>query len=387
MITDRYVVGEMVGAGAFATVYRALDPRLDSPVAIKVLAENWSADPSVCERFGREATLLRRVRSERRSAPLVEVFDIDQTDDGRPFFVMSFADRGTLGARIVDNEAWSNGAVLAVIDTLAEGLHALHGAGIVHRDIKPSNLLYVSQADSPDGEQLLIGDLGLAKDLLTDSTELTLAGGTPRYMAPEQQRANEPVTPGADIYSASVIVCELLSGRRNLDGIDQLPAAVRAELQRGTASNPTSRHESVLDWHDAMTSALVADDARHATNPSPPVEAEGDSRGGRTKLLGLLAAVAALVTLVLGAMLLADDSPDIAIVGQESAEVGETLFLRADVPPGGFHVWTVDGNRVVDQDLRLTPRGLGTLRVRLDYTDSDGATSRVDHEIVVTDAG
>jgi len=229
---ERYQLGKIVGSGAFATVHEATDLRLDSIVAIKVLAQNWAADPSVCERFGREATLLRRVRSRHRNAPLAEVFDIDQADDGRPYFVMSFADRGTLSARRLPGQPWPTDRVIPVIDTLAEGLHALHSEGVVHRDIKPSNMLYVSQPSSPDGEELLIGDLGLAKDTLTSTSELTVAGGTPGYMAPEQRFPDSAITPAADIFSSTVVVAELLTGVRGGEAIQALPVHMRAEFER-----------------------------------------------------------------------------------------------------------------------------------------------------------
>ena len=399
MISDRYVVGEVVGTGAFATVYRAHDPRLDSPVAIKVLAENWSADPDVCERFGREATLLRRVRSDRRGAPLVEVFDIDQTHDGRPFFVMSFADRGTVAERFVEGQPWPESAILDVVITLGDGLHALHAAGIVHRDIKPSNLLYASQADAADGEHLLIGDLGLAKDLLTDTTDFTVAGGTPGYMAPEQQKMSSSVSPAADVYGASVIVCELLSGQSGLDGIDLLPAAVRSEVLRGTASTPTDRHGSIAEWRDAVLAGLAGGpmSANQITPPSPPPPSPPpsppsppapDGRWLISRWFRPLVAAAVATVLALGGLIvLANRGPDIAIDGPNAARVGESVFLRADVPAGGSHTWTVAGTEVDELDLRLTPQTPGTIVVQLDYTEPDGGTIRVDHTIVVADGG
>ena len=381
MISDRYVVGEVVGTGAFATVFRAHDPRLDSPVAIKVLAENWSADPDVCERFGREAMLLRRVRSDRRGAPLVEVFDIDQTTDGRPFFVMSFADRGTVAERFVEGRAWSEAAVRDVVTTLGDGLHALHASGIVHRDIKPSNLLYVTQADTTDGEHLLIGDLGLAKDLLTESTDFTVAGGTPGYMAPEQQKASGPITTAADVYGASVIVCELMTGQRGLDGIDLLPAPVRSELRRGAATTPTDRHGSVVEWRDALLSTLVTLGADSPPPPPPPDRGWANSRWFRP-----LVVIAVVAVLAIGSLLvMSDRGPSIAIDGPDTTSVGESVFFRADVPTDGSHTWTVAGTQVSELDLRLTPQTPGSIVVHLDYTEPDGGTTRVDHTIVVTD--
>ncbi len=92
-VIGRYRVDRELGSGTFATVYRAHDEALDVPVALKVLGENWSYDPDVRRRFINEAQLLRRAGGRH----VVRVHDIGQTDDGRPFFVMDFADRGTVG--------------------------------------------------------------------------------------------------------------------------------------------------------------------------------------------------------------------------------------------------------------------------------------------------
>jgi serine/threonine protein kinase len=96
----RYPVRRRIGAGAFATVWLAYDEQLDSPVAIKVLADNWSHDESVRHRFLEEGRFLRRVESEH----VVQVHDVGELDDGRPFLVLTYADRGTLADRL--KECW-----------------------------------------------------------------------------------------------------------------------------------------------------------------------------------------------------------------------------------------------------------------------------------------
>ncbi|MDQ3461841.1 MAG: serine/threonine protein kinase, partial [Actinomycetota bacterium] len=95
----RYELHDVLGTGGFATVYRATDPSLDAVVAVKVLADNWSRDPDVRRRFRAEAVLLRRVQAGGAVHGLVEVHDIDEDDAGQPFFVMGYADRGTLATR------------------------------------------------------------------------------------------------------------------------------------------------------------------------------------------------------------------------------------------------------------------------------------------------
>ena len=94
----RYRVSRLVGSGAFATVYLAWDDALDVPVAIKVLAQNWSFEPEVRRRFIQEAQLLRRVDGTR----VVRVHDIGETEEGQPFFVMDYASRGTIEDRLLE---------------------------------------------------------------------------------------------------------------------------------------------------------------------------------------------------------------------------------------------------------------------------------------------
>ncbi len=129
----RYELGDVLGTGGFATVYRATDPSLQAAVAVKVLADNWSRDPDARRRFRAEAVLLRRAQSAGSVRGLVEVYDIDEDDGGQPYFVMAYADRGTLANRARGGR-WTGADVVAVIDALAETVGALHENDIVHRD-------------------------------------------------------------------------------------------------------------------------------------------------------------------------------------------------------------------------------------------------------------
>ncbi len=409
---ERYEVGKIVGTGAFATVHEARDLRLDSRVAIKVLAQNWAADPSVCERFGREATLLRRVRSSHRNAPLAEVFDIDQTEDGRPYFVMSFADRGTLSARIEPGEAWSLERARPVIDTLADGLHALHSEGVVHRDIKPSNMLYVSQPSSAAGEELLIGDLGLAKDTLISTSELTVAGGTPGYMAPEQAFPDATVTPQADVYASTILVAELISGVRGPEALNALPPGAVEEFRRGASQEPTERHPDMQEWRRSIVAALTgetpttldataasaSDETRLApkapthnaqptglSDPEFPGVAAKEPMGQRRIAMVGAASFAALIVAGVIALFVLNGGSSIGIDGPTEASIGETFFLRPELPPEvRSHSWMVSGQTVTDADLRLTPNSAGPIDVLLTAVLSDGSTETTNHRIDVS---
>ena len=128
---ERYRLGEVIGAGSFATVHRARDERLDADVAVKVLAENHSLNPEIRERFIAEGRSLRRVGGRH----LVSVHDIDQNDHQQPYLVLELADRGPLRRRVEQLRAggWcATGAdVLAVARPLAAAVAAVHRAQLV----------------------------------------------------------------------------------------------------------------------------------------------------------------------------------------------------------------------------------------------------------------
>ncbi|MDQ1462636.1 MAG: eukaryotic-like serine/threonine-protein kinase, partial [Actinomycetota bacterium] len=226
----------MLGVGGFGTVVAAFDPALDAQVALKILNAQYSSDLRIRDRFVQEARLLRRVRSPY----VVNIHDIGETDDHLPYFVMELADGGVLADRMPVGEVDAEG-LRDTITALAAGLSALHAAGIVHRDIKPANLLITGGTQSPSrspsatlvrlgllgsDERIVIGDLGLAKDADRTSVDPTIIGGTPQFRAPEQVRRGATIGPATDIYAATAVLWNLLTGSPPPDAAElrgQLP--------------------------------------------------------------------------------------------------------------------------------------------------------------------
>ena len=287
----RYEVLSRIGSGAFATVVRAYDDELDTDVAIKVLADNWGDDADVRERFRLEARILRQIRHDN----LVAVHDIGELDDGRPYLVMDFADRGTLAARLAGRSVGDfrvPAGTPAVANALAAGLGALHEQGIVHRDVNPNNLLLGSSAPRARHDQravtevrigllaadetVLIGDLGLAKDIVAGPAASVL-GGTPMYRAPEQTDPDAIVGPTADVYGATAVIWEIVSGSPPpTDGsaaadAEGLPAAWTSFFQQGLAQDPARRPATMHDWRYLLSAALEENGDVHENEGGRPI--------------------------------------------------------------------------------------------------------------------
>jgi serine/threonine protein kinase len=202
----RYRIDRVLGSGAFASVWLAHDEVLDAQVAVKVLAGGLIDDLDVRNRFLEEAKILRRADSER----LVRVHDIGELDDERPYFVMSYADLGTLADRMKNREVPVAEALRLAVE-VAHGVEVINRLGVIHRDLKPSNVLFQSTTDG--GERLLIADLGLAKALAHASGAFTLPVGTPGYMSPEQARFGGGLDVRADVYGLGALTYHLVTGR------------------------------------------------------------------------------------------------------------------------------------------------------------------------------
>jgi serine/threonine protein kinase len=263
----RYAVIRKLGSGGFAAVWLVRDEELDAEVAVKVLAEHWVDDLDVRRRFVEEGRFLRKVESPY----VVGVHDIGTTDDDRPFLVLTYADRGTLAERIKAGPLPLADTV-AVIEDVSAGLQELHDRGVLHRDIKPENVLFRS---TPTGERAMLGDLGLGKSLDAVS-RVTMPGGTPAYVAPEQVRG-DVLDPRADLYALAAVTYAALAGQPPhgattlaavlaVDGPpaslrtvrDDIPAEVDAVIVRGLQQDREQRWPDVRSFAEALqTAALV----------------------------------------------------------------------------------------------------------------------------------
>lgn len=260
-VIGRYQLVNRVGTGSFATVWHGYDPDLDVPVAIKVLAENWAHDLDVRHRFLDEARLLRRVRDQH----VVRVHDIGTLPDDRPYFVMDFADHGTI-ADLIATASLDVAEALRLGAEVARAVQVLHDHGVAHRDIKPGNLLLTSQVASTQ-RSVVVADLGMAKSL-SEASGFTVTAGTPAYMAPEQA-LGLGFDHRADVYAVGAVTYAMLSGRPPFSGglteiaeraragppeplgLDQ-SGALDAELARALSADPDQRPASARELAERL---------------------------------------------------------------------------------------------------------------------------------------
>jgi serine/threonine protein kinase len=289
---------DRLGVGGFATVWLYHDAELDSDVAVKALAENWSQRLDVRERFLEEARILRRADSDH----IVRVYDLGEVD-GTPYFVMTYADLGSLARQLEPGEPLPVPRVVDLVTQAGAGLSVLHENGVVHRDIKPQNLLLRSGGSA--GERLLVADLGVAKAML-HASGLTQVVGTPAYMAPEQATGGT-IDARADVHALAAVAYQMLTGTLAREGtiselahaelpatpsrlVESLPPEVDEVLLRSLDPSPDARYSDIESFVDAFRAALPVTSARprpHPTRYQTPdtayVPLPGSERSGRRR--------------------------------------------------------------------------------------------------------
>ncbi|MFH8368562.1 protein kinase [Streptomyces sp. NPDC018031] len=255
----RFLIGELLGRGGMAAVYRAHDDALGRTVAIKTMTTVPGGDPAGRERFRREA----RAAAALSHAHVVAVYDVLEEDVAGvrvPYLVMEYVQGRPLSHYVPPGPGGLPLAeALRFVSEILDALAASHAAGLVHRDVKPANVM-VTEAGS-----VKVMDFGIARALDAQVTALTGTGfivGTPHYMAPEQFTAGGAIDPRCDLYAVGVILFQLLTGRVPFDAESgfqigyqhvtaeppalsvlgvQVPGEVQALLTRALAKSPQDR--------------------------------------------------------------------------------------------------------------------------------------------------
>ncbi|MDH6227373.1 Stk1 family PASTA domain-containing Ser/Thr kinase [Streptomyces sp. MJP52] len=202
LLDGRYRVDSRIAVGGMATVYRALDTRLDRVLALKVMHPSLAQDAGFVERFIREAKSVARLAHPN----VVQVFD-QGTDGGYVYLAMEYVAGCTLRDVLRERGALQPRAALDILEPVLAALGAAHRAGFVHRDMKPENVLI------GDDGRVKVADFGLVRavDTVTDSSGSVL--GTVSYLAPEQIERGT-VDPRVDVYACGIVLHEMLTGEK-----------------------------------------------------------------------------------------------------------------------------------------------------------------------------
>jgi serine/threonine protein kinase len=279
-------------------VYRAEHVTIRRPVAVKVLMANLAGVPELRGRFEREAIAIGRIDHPN----CVSVFDFGAIADGSLYLAMEYLEGDALGDVLNREGQLDAKRALRILRHVLRGLEHIHAAGIIHRDIKLDNIYLVREDDDPEFAKIL--DFGIAKLIgsdVDDGVKLTQAGiafGTPIYMSPEQALGN-PLDGRSDLYAASVMAYEMLTGRppfysddkiellsmhttrevppmreRLSPGTPPVPMMVEGLIRHGLAKRPVNRIQSATEYiamiEDILaqqTAALAAGVSMTGANP------------------------------------------------------------------------------------------------------------------------
>src|SRR4029453_2350900 len=260
----KYEIRSVLGKGAMGIVYKAYDPYIERFVAIKTIRKD-TVEPELAAQY------MARFKNEAKAAGrphhpnIVGVYEYGE-DEKVTFIAMEYVEGAGLREYLNRRASFDFGQLVALMEQLLDALEFAHAQGVVHRDIKPSNLIVTTKG------LLKVSDFGIAR---VDTSNLTMVGmtiGTPPYMSPEQCRGAE-VDHRSDLFSAGIVLYELLTGERpfggSLDSVTykicheeppppskrsalKLPMEVDRLVATALAKDPAARSQDARAFHDAL---------------------------------------------------------------------------------------------------------------------------------------
>ena len=343
MLGDRYQIGEVIGRGGMAEVHEGRDLRLGRRVAVKILRPDLARDPSFQARFRREAQSAAALNHPN----IVAVYDTGEDTlmgEGEtavivPYIVMEYVDGMTLRQLLASGRRLLPERALEISAGVLSALDYAHRHGIVHRDIKPANVMLTRTGD------VKVMDFGIARAMNDTNTATMTAAqsvmGTAQYLSPEQARG-EVVDARSDLYSASVLLYELLTGKPPFTGdspvsiayqhVSEMPTPpsqvdpgvtpeIDAVVLRALAKSPDDRYQTAAEFRADVERAIAGSPVTAAvpmitidqTQQLTPVAAagiqqqptyRGKSKTGRRIGFTIISLVA-IVGAILGAVLIA----------------------------------------------------------------------------------
>ena len=277
-----YTIVSELGRGGMGVVYKAHEESLNRFVAIKVLGEQLSGDPSFVARFVREAQAAAALSHPN----IIQIFFIGE-DNGRHYFVMEYVKGKSLLAIVKEEGRIENPRATQFMLQAANGLAAAHDRGFLHRDIKPANLLV------DESGRLKIADFGLVlpQEAATRLTATGMLVGTPGYLSPEQCMA-QPMDTRTDIYSLGVTFYEILSGRMPFQA--DSPLALLGKILHEEPPDIATLNDRVDEKTRAIVNRMIAKDRdkryQSCHELIADLEASLDAMGARVAPSGLAGA-------------------------------------------------------------------------------------------------
>lgn len=221
LLERRYRVEQPIARGGMSSVYRGADTRLGRPVAIKIMDPRLADDRSFVERFEREA----RSAAQLHHPNVVTVHD-QGVDAEHVFLVMELVDGGTLRDLLDERGRLDAPTAIAVAEQMLAALAAAHQAGLVHRDVKPENVL-IGRTGTPPTGVVKVADFGLVRAVASSgNTSSSVILGTVAYLSPEQVTTGLAGERG-DVYSAGIVLYEMLTGQAPYTGDTAISVAYR----------------------------------------------------------------------------------------------------------------------------------------------------------------
>ncbi len=297
VIGGKYRLLRLLGDGGMGAVYEAHHEVLGTRVALKVLHEDLARKPELVDRFLREARVLAQILN----AHVVRILDVAVPEGARPpYLVMELLTGESLSARVARERRLPLDVAIDFADQVLDALSAAHALGVVHRDLKPENILVTKEGERT---VLKVIDFGIAKvtDLAGHApANLTVAGalmGTPEYMAPEQAHSADRADARSDVFAVGVLLYEMLSGARPVEGDDPRVVAFKVEqgdvvplihrmtslprdlaglVHRAMAPRPELRFANAAEMRAALaqvTSGVVERSSLAPRTPPPPPNA------------------------------------------------------------------------------------------------------------------
>jgi len=301
LFDGRYRILRKLGSGGMANVYLAEDEELGRRVAIKILNERYAGDDLFIERFRREAKSAAGLSHPN----IVSIYDRGEAE-GTYYIAMEVIEGRSLKELIMTRGALPIETAIAYAKQLLEALRFAHRHGIIHRDIKPHNVLVSADQQVKANEpRLKVTDFGIAHHSASQMTEAGSIMGTAQYLSPEQARG-APVTAASDLYSAGVVLYEMLTGKvpftgdsaieiamKHVNDLPAPPSALRPEIPpeldqivlRALAKDPADRYQTAEEFIEDLERFEAGLPISRATSTAATALLAGAAVGEATELL------------------------------------------------------------------------------------------------------